>query len=143
MIDFKSRSKFYLNWLGPGIAIFLVLAVLPIHIGYSLNFLCSYLWAMALRSPELKERAYDRKYRFSFLRFVFFMHAHSENYSIWNKYPQHKELGRRLAGPGLFTLILFLISPGLASLMFAFGAFFFEVQWLKYSNLGVDRGPLQ
>lgn len=139
----KARGKFYLNWLGPAVFFALILFILPIHIGYPLNFMCGYIWAMALRTPDLKEKALNKDYRLSFLRFVYFLHLYSERVEYLDKLGGRKEMGRRLFGPLIFSLILLLLSPSPASLFLFVGAGFFEIQMNKYLKLGVDLGPLQ
>lgn len=139
----KEKLKFYLYWLGPAAFFAIFFLILPIHVGFPLNFFCGYLWMMALYSTELKEKTTDSKYRFSFLRLVFVMNSFSEKLELWNKYPKYKELGVKFFGPACFTLIIFIISPGIAPFFFVLGSAFFEVQRNRYLKIGVDQGPLK
>ncbi|PIP95006.1 MAG: hypothetical protein COW00_18075 [Bdellovibrio sp. CG12_big_fil_rev_8_21_14_0_65_39_13] len=143
MIPMKERSQFYFYWVGPLFLLVFLIALLPISASYPLNLMCGYLWVMALRSTELKEKTLDRQYRMSFIKFIFKIHEYSKLVYIPEKLNRYKESLHRMLGPFVFALLLFIISLSFASVLMLLGAILFEWIWVRYTLLGVDTGPLK
>lgn len=139
----KERSQFYFYWVGPLFLLVFLIALLPISASYPLNLMCGYLWVMALRSTELKEKSLDRQYRLSFIKLIFKAHDYSKLVYIPEKFEKYKESLHRMIGPIAFSLILFLISFSFASILMILGAMLFEWIWIRYTLLGVNTGPLK
>lgn len=143
MTQIKERSQFYLYWVGPLFVLVFIVALLPISASYPLNLMCGYLWVMALRSTELKEKSLDHAYRYSFIKFIFKMYQYAQVVYVPEKFSKWKGSIHRMIGPLVFALILFLISLSFASVLMILGSMMFELIWIKYQKLGVNTGPLQ
>jgi hypothetical protein len=131
----RQLAPFYLRSLSPAAALVLVCYFLGMRAEHLVGFALGYVWIVAFYTPGLKEKISDHKYRFSFLRFAFFLQDKAfANLAVIPE--QMRAAAARVIVPILFTGILYLVLGGVNPLVVFVGAVSFEGLVLLYAKLG-------
>lgn len=141
-IDFKRKTlgKFYLKIFPPFIVSLVIMNLLDSGLFNISLFSLSYFWGVVLKTPFLSEKIWERKNRFSFLRFVFLMDEFLIKSLEVRKTPVFVlNIVRFL--PPLFVGVIFILLSGLGNFLYPlFGAvisLFFLMEFKKgfYSSV--------
>jgi len=101
----------------------LILTFVDISIVSKLFFWLSYVWNFSLRTPGIQEKVSHRRYRYSFLRLVYFVHQFFSA-SLQNKIPQFLIVS---VSPLAFISLLFLFTKAGNPLLGLLGSIIYEV----------------
>lgn len=126
--EIKNRREYYLYGLFPLLilgTLFSFLIKSPLSIAV---FVVGFVWPYSLFTPGLKEKITTRKYRFSFMSFVFhFYHFLKSSFG----YSRFKSLIYRHLGTAIFFSLILFFARDLWILMGLLGSVLFEAfYWL-------------